>query len=432
MATYRKSKKSLVNDPDDTKGVDLEIDNSVKEICEVYNATSSATRTVIYVIVLVSIIAFTAVINTTRKSWTRSRIQHANATLLADEIHEGNATARYRHLQDSLMARYLALKKIHKIDVDRLSKQYQNQQKRANLKYQILRSRDSIKINVDIEQYLLLSRARAEGDGRVTIPLMGNSFDVNNLGHIAGITFIVLLVMLRFTLAREKDNLKIAFDAISERYPTGEFEKQYFRRLTLASSESNTDEFETPINFRRRRYHYNALSMSEIFNLPKLDVSRNLLQETKIGLIIKNHLFFSPYVVYTLIYLNDGTTFHNGWASSPLLTILSYSFGFLYWSTIAYLCESCNKQKRIISFYFDHFYDTNYYVERSYFLENRRPEFSIWTAIFFVPGIWIYYLNEPVEMRAEIRTKAKDFICVRYRLVLRKARRFLRRLFRRF
>jgi len=405
MPKSTNSKQAPVNVQDRAKGFDLEIDSSVKEICGVYNATSGSTRTVIYVTVLVSIIAFIAVINTTRRSWTRARIQHANATLLDDEISRGNTTARYRHSQDSLTQRYLSLKKIPGIDLSRLQVQYQGQQRRGSMKYQTQLFRDSVKLDVDIDHYLSLSRSRFESDGRVSIPLMGNSFDVNNLGYIAGITFFVLLVMLRFTLAREKDNLKIAFDTISKRYPKGGDEPVDYNMQTIAK----VDDSDLSVNFLRRRFHYNSVSMSEIFNLPKLEVSRNLMQKTKIGLLVKNHLFFSPYVVYTLILANDLTTFRRGWESSPLLTIAAYTFGFFYWSAIAFLCESCNKQKRIISLYFDHFYENGYFVEKSYFLEDKKPRFSPRTAIFYIPGILIYYFNEPPKMRTEMWAKAKEY-----------------------
>ncbi len=142
------------------------------------------------------------------------------------------------------------------------------------------------------------------------VPVLGNMFDVNNLGLISGMSFIILLIVLRLTLRREKNNLKIALKSISERYTDnmigGDYEN--FMPFILYSKdgmEMMNNEAARKINYTRRKHHYNFLSMNEVFNLPSLDVADNELQNTTLGRIISRHLFYFPYLIYLVIYIND-------------------------------------------------------------------------------------------------------------------------------
>ncbi|MEJ7677376.1 MAG: hypothetical protein WKG06_05780 [Segetibacter sp.] len=94
---------------------------------------------------------------------------------------------------------------------------------------------------------------------------MSNSFDINDLGIFAGFSFIVLLLILNFILNRKVSNLKIALNSITKRYSDDADEKCFEDFLNL-----QTDKIKAlhAINLTRRKYHYNFLSMNEIFNVP--------------------------------------------------------------------------------------------------------------------------------------------------------------------
>src|SRR3569833_2024690 len=58
----------------DIKGIDLKIDPSVQKICEAYNSSSGSTRSVLYILMLINVLSFVAVLNTHRGNWLSSRI----------------------------------------------------------------------------------------------------------------------------------------------------------------------------------------------------------------------------------------------------------------------------------------------------------------------------------------------------------------------
>jgi hypothetical protein len=61
--------------------------------------------------------------------------------------------------------------------------------------------------------------AYVEGSFIIKVPFLGVTFDVNDLGVIGGIGFLVILSCYRFFLARELDNLHISFTAAREAPP---------------------------------------------------------------------------------------------------------------------------------------------------------------------------------------------------------------------
>src|SRR3569833_3396119 len=58
----------------DIKGIDLKIDPSVQKICEAYNSSSGSTRSVLYILMLINVLSFVAVLNTHWGNWLSSRI----------------------------------------------------------------------------------------------------------------------------------------------------------------------------------------------------------------------------------------------------------------------------------------------------------------------------------------------------------------------
>jgi hypothetical protein len=47
----------------------------------------------------------------------------------------------------------------------------------------------------------------------IRVPVVGFTFDINDLGLIGGLAFVAIMVMLRFSLTREVDNVRESFDA---------------------------------------------------------------------------------------------------------------------------------------------------------------------------------------------------------------------------
>jgi hypothetical protein len=63
-----------------------------------------------------------------------------------------------------------------------------------------------------LNMYAALSRGYVENALSVRVPFFGITFDVNDLGIMGGISFLVILVWLRFCISREVDNLRLSFE----------------------------------------------------------------------------------------------------------------------------------------------------------------------------------------------------------------------------
>lgn len=318
------------------QGLDLKTDPGVQKICDAYNSSSGSTRSVLYVLMLINVLSFIAVLNTHLHNWTQDRIEQRSEKIRSLLTHT-------RSLADS-----------------------------DNL--------EALKVERDQDL-----KSKVENYQNIKLPILGNAFDINNLCIVSGLSFIILLIILRFTLTREKNNLRIALQSISERYTPDSDEKEFEYYLRNCTSEK--EQHLHKINAVRRKHHYNYLSMNEIYNLPPLESSENSLQNTWLGKVINTRLYYFSYFIYFLIILNDLSTFRRGIETSPSHTIFSTVLGILGLCSISYLSKSCNWQKQIITNLFNDFYDNDYkYV---------RIEYSIFrqNAFGFVAGSFLPLLK---------------------------------------
>ena len=85
------------------------------------------------------------------------------------------------------------------------------------------------------EQALVwLQKIRAEQVGQVQVPVLGISFDVNDLGILGGFAFIVLLTWVNYSLWHHSNNLKLAFDFARELDTKGGQRLLYYTYQNLA------------------------------------------------------------------------------------------------------------------------------------------------------------------------------------------------------
>lgn len=113
-------------------------------------------------------------------------------------------------------------------------------------------------------------------------PFFGVAFDVNDLGLFGGITFIVILLWFRFSLVRERDNLKQVFEEA--------------KRLG--------DDY----------YHhsYHLLSMRQVLTIPpSLHEPKTVSNTSGLGIwrILPQILLFLPSLCYILLFYHDWKTF---------------------------------------------------------------------------------------------------------------------------
>jgi hypothetical protein len=243
-------------------GIDLKIDDSVTRICEVSNSSSSNTRNIWYIIVIVSTLSFAEFWNTHPKNLSSERVDYYKKEFLTlmPEIAADSA----------LKGRSLDTSKI-------------------NFELQTAKNMLDIFTRLDIQ------------NGNIQIPILGNYFDIADLGLFAGFAFVVLLLILKFILLRKVMNLKKALTAISARY-SDDAEAALFAGYHGVDPLAKTTLYS--INLYRRRYHYDILCMNEIFTVAPEKIPVVWFSDRTIEWCRKK-VFFIPLVVFVLIVSND-------------------------------------------------------------------------------------------------------------------------------
>lgn len=282
----KKIQESIVIDD-----MDLDIDQSITDICKLSNSASSMTRGLLYFIILVSVLAFIEIENT------------------------NNISFSWNH------ARLLGYKKEFSIIADSLKKGKEYTQQK----------RDSLRLDSELVKEKLHSMVKQTISDITypSIPVLGISYDVNDLGILIGIVMNFLMLMHIFTINRERYNLRIAFKAITERYKelsvcqylylkecysdilnNTTIEKIYCRNLKnlknhINQAEENKDEIyfliNCKINYIKRKYYYNFLTMNEVLDTPKI-MGKSQYTITR---ILPFGLYLTPLAVFGFLVLND-------------------------------------------------------------------------------------------------------------------------------
>lgn len=115
--------------------------------------------------------------------------------------------------------------------------------------YSILEIQDKKELELAVRAMLSsLESNRNEFIRLVRVPLVGVIFDINDLGMFSGFVLIVLLTMFRYTLAREAENLQLAYT----------FAARMDHQLVLPD--------EDPLRYRTMCY--DLLAMSQVIIVP--------------------------------------------------------------------------------------------------------------------------------------------------------------------
>lgn len=356
------------------KGLELYMDPYTQKICETYNQTSSDTRSVLYILTVVSCLSLAAVFNSNPKvNWPSERIEYYRT--------------RLEDTSKLLGKERDAIKLYGKLN-----------QKDSLAHYTAAFRRDSLfdfQFRTRLDQIL---RDDVSNGYTVKIPIIGIQIDINDLAAISGAALIILLFLLRFTITREKCNVRIAFISITDRYTDLSDAERFLetgeKKVTspllehptaFFVSDEQRAQYLTDINFIRRRYHYNSLSMNEVFNLPMLDSSTNKLQHTNLGRFINAHLFYIFFGVYTYILFNDFCSYEAGLELSPQHTAIIMLFSICFFFIIFFLCEACVNQKFYIYRLFHRFWYQDYRFDSS--LSFSTPRMAVGRRIVICIGL---------------------------------------------
>lgn len=380
------------------RGIDLAIDEKTQVLCQTYNNSSGATRSVLYVLMLVNIISLIAVFNSSCLfNWNDDRLTKCTKLLQDKKV-------LLKRLENKLKED--SIHEIQKVNIIQSNPKFCFSKIKLNdLQLQTIKLKDEIE-SIQSKRNEL-QKASIDNFYIVKVNFIGIAFDINQLELISGLAMIILLTVLRFTVAREKNNLRIAFNSISERYQDDSDENKFKNDYEIyllnktnsyleSKKEDNIEQTNATwtkilvdINFVRRRYHYNFLSMNEVFNLPKISISRNNTQSTFIGKLINEYLFYFPTLIYSYILFNDFCTLDVAIKLNFWHTITSMFFSALYFILVANLCYKCVSQKLAIIGLFKNFYENKYtYLHKNYERKELSIIFKVFIPLFFLIGLF--------------------------------------------
>ena len=167
----------------------------IHDYLEATSHAASRSRTAAIVVVVASVLVFAGLLNSLQNSWLLERIQKirsiSGAGYLASKI---GPSPKY---------------------VDPPSAEY----RQYEIRYR--------------EFYSALVRTYVDTSYVVRVPFFGITVDANDLGLLGGISFVIILVMLRFCISREVGNLKLSFEAAAKLGQLPEFYRLLAMRQVL-------------------------------------------------------------------------------------------------------------------------------------------------------------------------------------------------------
>lgn len=271
------------------RGINLKIDSAIQELCETSNRSSSSTRLVLYLLVVISIIQLIVVLNTFDYSW-------------------------------------------HNLYINKEKRTFEKEQKSLQDSQSIPTCLHNSKIATDPNQYQYLERYSLENFEILKLPVVGVPIHVNDTGLASGIMLCILFLILVFTLEREEINLCIALRAITFRYTKDSDETEFRHEIKSMIDQtfaSNTQKIQNPdllneisqsfleeINRTRRNYHYNFLTMNEIFTQPNTNItevfSTEGYSESNWKRSILKYKYWLVALIFGIALINDLSTYEKG------------------------------------------------------------------------------------------------------------------------
>lgn len=257
-------------------------DYVLEEHIRAFTSASDRVRYIIFIILVVSVLAFGGFRNSSQDSWTNARVRLLRAALNSQLIDpppevvveleqcedaQERETPRCRNL---VAARTL-------VELRDLGDE---QQVRERLK--------------------LLEAVQIQQAYNIRVPFFGVSFDVNDLGMLAGITLFLLTLTHLLAISREHENLHLCLFQVQE----------------LCDTTSSQDDRSSEANFL-----YHALAMAQLFSRPKT------LARWRVGWgrWLLKALLIVPLVVQSILFIHDIRTIHFGLLFKPIGTWISLS-----------------------------------------------------------------------------------------------------------
>jgi hypothetical protein len=162
-----------------------------------------------------------------------------------------------------------------------------------------------------------LQKIRSEEVDRIRLPFFGSVFDVNDLGILGGITFVIVLIWFRFSLLRECNNLDLVFEEAKKR-----------------DRDRGHEELQRC---------YDLVGMQQVLTLPRIRGKHHAGGWAKVPRVLS----VFPVLVYLAVCINDGLTWKHGISVSLANTVVLFAVEitcFLLIVILTYMCVDLSWQ----------------------------------------------------------------------------------------
>src|SRR5579871_3069223 len=179
--------------------------NEIDSYIEASKSASSRSRFVVLVLVTGSIISFAAAWNSRHDGWMNQRLQLAKIAVLFCEHPKLNEP----DWGDSATIEKLATR-LEELRISKKPKSHDAAEKQRDQAKDFYkpRFRSCADLNDGLQE---LDKVNVENSDLIHVPFFGLSFDINDLGMLSGITFVIVLIWLRLSLESELRSVRIIF-----------------------------------------------------------------------------------------------------------------------------------------------------------------------------------------------------------------------------
>jgi hypothetical protein len=292
-----------------------------EDYLEAAGDAAKRTRTVILVLVVASVLTFVGLLNSLSDTWMAKRVQTLSKAGIAltkppDALDEDDNKA-LGYLQEKIG---LAPSKYRE---GKETDEYKEYKKHYD------------------ELYIGMVRAYVENTFTIRVPFFGIAFDINYLGLLGGLGFVIILVLFRFTITRELDNLKLSFEEAQARTQLWQF--------------------------------YHLLAMRQVLTTPPMKQKKR----SKFMQFIPKMICFLPLIVHAIVTANDFSTSRiiGEKISEALTKGILYEDSFFLVSIIILTIACYRRWKRIDVVW------NEYWIKAKEEVESKTMEISKTTAL---------------------------------------------------
>jgi len=310
---------------------------------EAIGRSSQRSRWTILILITGSILAFISFWNSRQSSWLNNRIRLSETALYWFEFNDSSKTS-YELEEESLLDEIKAM--INKSSTQKLDEllplgvnlkipsgiKAVNKRRPEILKIarkekelilmsaQYVSERDFNSSVLLKEDYEFLKKTKHENVVFVKLPFFGLSFDINDLGMFTGISFVIILLLLRFSLDRELTNIKNVIGLVNE------YEEKTKKNIW--------------------KYYNSLMAAQLVYSIPKtrgIGTNFEVMNNRRLWNFLPKLLLLIPWSTYSFVIYHDVITINRGVSINGSTTKLVFTVSLILYLFMMILIYSCYK-----------------------------------------------------------------------------------------